>query len=142
MTRESPKLSKGFLGMWPFGRKSGESKKVRIASRLFGKAVRLREKGKPYEAIVMVCRALRAVRESGANLIGSDALNLVISATSLFDELATKVGRPEIVLTALREAQELCDRAAAADPGLMEYVKPSCERFSQRISSITTQQKQ
>lgn len=141
MTNESPKLSKRFLGMWPFRKMFGGSRKVLMASRLYGKAVRLREKEKPYDAIVMVCRALRTVRESGANLKGSDALNLIISATSLFDELATKVGRPEIALTALKEAVELCDRAVAADPGLMEYVKPSCERFSQRISSITTRQK-
>lgn len=141
MTKESPKLSKGFLGMWLFGRKSGESKKVRIASRLFGKAVRLREKEKPYEAIVMVCRALRTVRESGANLIGSDALNLIMSATSLFDELATKVGRPEIVLTALKEAVELCDRAVMADSNLMAAIQPYRDRFYHRISLIAAQQK-
>jgi len=140
MIRESPKHSKGFLGMWPFGRKSDESKKVRIASRLFGKAVRLREKEKPYEAIVMACRALRAVRESGANLIGSDALILIISATSLFDELATKVGRQEIVLTALKEALDLCDRAVAADSRLTGLVQPYRDRFRHRISLIAAQQ--
>jgi len=139
MTNESPKLCNGFLGMWPFRKMFGESRKVRTASRLYGKAIRLDEAGKPYEAIVMVCRALQAVRESGADLIGSDALSLLMTATTLFDELATKVGRPEIVLTALREALELCDRVAT-DSELMRFVTPYRDRFYCRISSITAQQ--
>jgi hypothetical protein len=89
----------------------------------------------------MVCRALQSVRESGANLIGPHALSLIMTATTLFDELATKVGRPEIVLTALREALELCDRTAAANSDLLELVLPYRAHFSQRISSITARQK-
>lgn len=139
MTNESPKLSKRFLGMWPFRKMFGGSRKVIMASRLYGKAVRLNEKGKPYEAIVMVCRALQTVRESGTNLIGPHALSLILTATTLFDELATKVGRPEIVLTALRDAIELCDRAATADSKLIELVRPYREWFSHRISLITAQ---
>jgi hypothetical protein len=118
----------------------GESRKVLMASRLYGKAVRLDEKGKPYEAIVMVCRTLQAVRKSDAGLTEPDALSLILSATSLFDELATKVGRPEIALTALKEAVEVCGRAVAADSELMERVKPYGDRFSERISFITAQQ--
>ena len=128
--------------MWPFRKMFGESRKVHTASRLYRKAVRLDERGKPYEAIVMVCRALQTVRGSGADLRGPDALNLVMTATTFFDELATKVGRPEIVLTALREVLELCDRAVAADPELMERVRPYRDRFYHRISLITAQQTQ
>jgi len=128
--------------MWPFRKKFGGSRRVRMASQLYGKAVRLDEEGKPYEAIVMVCRTLQAVRESGADLIESDALSLIMTATFLFDGLATKVGRPEIVLTALREALNLCDRAMAADSRLIGLVQPYRERFYHRISLITTQQNQ
>ena len=127
--------------MWPFRKIFGESRKVRTASQLYRKAVRFDERGKPYEAIVMVCRALQTVRGSGADLRGPDALNLVMTATTFFDELATKVGRPEIVLTALREALELCDRAVA-DPELMERVMTYRDRFYHRISFITAQQNQ
>jgi len=129
----------GFLRLWPFCKMPDESRKVRMASRLYRKAVRLDEKGKSYEAIVMVCRALQTVRGSEAKLIESDALSLILTATTLFDELATKTGRPEIVLTALRDALELCDRAMAANSKLMELVRPYHERLSQRISFITAQ---
>jgi len=139
MTKESLKRTKGFLSMWSFRKKFGDSRKVHTASRLYGKAVRLNGKGKPYEAIVMVCRALQAVRESGAVLIASDALSLIMSATALFDELAIKTGRPEIVLTSLREALELCDRAVAADSKLIELVQPYRDRFHHRIGLIATQ---
>jgi hypothetical protein len=128
--------------MWPFKEMFGESQKVRAASRLYGKAVCLDKKEKPYEAIVMVCRALQAAREAGANLIEPQALSLILAVTALFDELATKVGRPEIVLTALRDALELCDRAVAADSKRTELVQPYYERFSRQISFITAQQKE
>lgn len=90
----------------------------------------------------MVCRALQAVRESGEDLREPDALSLLMTATALFDELAIKVGRPEIVLTALREAVELCDWAVAADPELMERIRPYRDRFYHRISLMTAQQNQ
>ena len=125
--------------MWPFRKMFGGSRKVRIASQLYGKAVRLDEKEKPYEAIVMVCRALQTIRESDARVTGTDALSLIMSATALFDELATKVGRPEIVLTTLREALNLCDRAMAADSRLIELVQPYRDRFHHRISLIAAQ---
>ena len=125
--------------MWSFRKMFGGSRKVRMASRLYGKAVRLDEKGKPYEAIVMVCRALQTVRESDASLTETDALSQIMSVTAFFDALATKVGRPEIVLTALREALELCDRAMAADSRLIELVQPYRDRFHHRISLIAAQ---
>ena len=118
----------------------GGSRKARMASRLYGKALRLDEKGKPFEAIVMVCRALQTVRESGASLTGTDALSQIMSATAFLDELATKVGRPEIVLIALREALELCDRAVAADSNLMAVIQPYRDRFYHRIGLIAAQQ--
>jgi hypothetical protein len=124
--------------MWSF-RKMFGSRKVRIASRLYGKAVRLDEKGKPYESIVMVCRALQAVRKSDAGLTEPDALSQVMTATTLFDKLATKVGRPEIALTALKEAVEFCDRAMAADSNLMAVIQPYRDRFYHRIRLIAAQ---
>ena len=142
MTKESLKRTKGFLSMWSFRKKFGDSRKVRMASRLYGKAVRLDEKGKPYEAIVMVCRALQAVRKSDAGLTEPDALSQVMTATTLFDKLATKVGRPEIVLTALREALNLCDRAMAADSRFIELVQPYRDRFHHRIGLIAAQPEQ
>ena len=128
--------------MWSFRKMFGGSRKVRIASRLYGKAVRLDEKGKTYEAIVMVCRALQTVRESDASLTGTDALSQIMFSTALFDKLAAKVGRPEIVLTTLREALNLCDRAMAADSRLTEFVQPYRDRFHHRISLIAAQQEQ
>jgi len=110
-----------------------------MASRLYGKAVRLDQKGKPYEAIVMVCRVLQAVRTSDAGLTEPDALSQVMTATSLFDKLATTVGRPEIALTALKEAVELCDRAVAADSNLMAVIQPYRDRFYHRIRLIAAQ---
>lgn len=129
--------------MWSLKKKMfGGSRKVRTASRLYGKAVRLDEKGKPYEAIVMVCRALQTVRKSDAGLTEPDALSQVMSSTALFDELATKVGRPEIALTALREALDLCDRAMAADSNQMAVIQPYRDRFYHRIHLITAHQEQ
>jgi len=68
-----------------------------------------------------------------------DALSQVMTATSLFDKLATTVGRPEIALTASRSV-ELCDRAVAADSNLMAVIQPYRDRFYHRIRLIAAQQ--